>query len=142
MSGVADLALALVQGGRLALEFNPAAAVVAAGAAGLIAGTPRASKRHTWWAAAVVLGCWTLGDGPAVAGLLSSIAGSVAATAGPVMQLVGWAVGGLCLGYLAPAIVGVSVGRRVVFGTARFAGAVTGSTIALTISALAGALSG
>lgn len=140
MSDVADLARALVQGGRLALEFNPVAAVVAAGAAGLIAGTPRASRRHARWAAAAVLGCWALGDGPAVAGLLSSIAGSTAAIAGPVTQLVVWAAGGLCLGYLVPAAVGVSVGRRVVFGTARLAGAVTGSTIALTVSLIAGTL--
>lgn len=140
MSDAQALAGALAQGARLALEFNPVAGVAAAASAGLLAGAPRASRVQARSAAAAVVACWLLGDGPALAGALASAGqlsgpGLVAAA-----QVATWAIGGLCIGYAVPAAVGVTVGRRIIFGTARLAALMTGVATATAIAAISASM--
>ncbi|MCX8007309.1 MAG: hypothetical protein N3B11_04235 [Coriobacteriia bacterium] len=136
MTEAAAVARAVVDGARLAAEYNPLASLIAAAAAGLVAGAPRASRTQTAVAAAIVAGCWIFGDGIAVAGALSDVASAAPGAPAVGARLLVWALGGLLGGYVLPTATGVAVGRRVVFGTARLSAMVTGATTALVLSRL------
>jgi hypothetical protein len=122
MESVAGLATALTAGTRLALQFNPLAAIISAPIAAALFGFPSARVRHRAWAVLVLLGGWLVGDGLHVlrwaAEGSKALAGGVTLSGWTSAVVLGlWALGGLALGYAAPAIVGSMVGRRVTWGT-------------------------
>jgi len=143
----AEFARALAPGFALAVQFNPLASLAASIATAVIAGFPKARVSDTRWGALVLALGWLLGDGTRIAGHLSSVAEG-ASTLAPVslspwtawVVLGAWALGGLAVGYVLPASVGVTVGRRVTWGTGRLAAAATAGGSAAAIIALAAAV--
>jgi hypothetical protein len=97
----------ILDGVAAGLRFHPIFAAVAAAAAAGLAGYRKAPRSRTWWAAGVLLVGWVLGDGIGIAG-----------AAGTAPYLVAWAVVGLAVGYVLPALAGAYVGRLVHRGPA------------------------
>lgn len=91
----------------MGLQFNVFAATVTAVLAAAVAGYPRAPRARVWWAAAILIVGWALGDGIALAGASGVTAGYGA----------GWALVGFAIGYVLPTVVGAAVGRAVYRGT-------------------------
>jgi len=114
----------------MGLQFNPLAAAATSALAAAISGYKRAPRGTPWWSAAIVLSGWAVGDGIRLAGA-SQLPAYVAA----------WAVVGLLFGYVAPAVLGAYVGRRVHLGTGWLAAAAVALMLAPALSVLGGALS-
>lgn len=139
MSDAPALSGALVQGVRLALEFNPVASALSASLAAFVVGSRRAGRRAGIMGGAVLLGGWFLGDGAAVAAAVANAAEPSGGLAAAV-ALAAWSCGGIALGYVLPTVVGAAVGRRVFFGTGRMAAATVAFGSSLAMAAVAGAL--
>lgn len=144
-----ELALAtLSAGARLAVQYNPVAAAVSVAIAAAIAGSP--STRGARWkpAALTILMGWLVGDGVHVVGLLRDLAAEYAGRpsfdasswAGLGVASI-WALGSLALGYVAPTLLGVAVGRRVTHGTGRLAAAAIACSATLILAVIVAGLS-
>lgn len=138
---------ALLRGLRFALEFNPLAAVITVAFAAGISGYPRAPRERRLEALGIGVLGWLLGDGLRVLGHARDLYDGVAdaALAGAPgwsgwVFLAAWTVGSLAIGYIAPMLVGASVGRRVTHGTGWLAAAGVAVALTLAVSAGAGAL--
>lgn len=138
---------ALLAGGRLALEFNPLAAVITVAIAAALA-TAKAKRRpaDARWLVVALVG-WLIGDGLRVFGRARDLADGVwafAPTGGEAwygwVVLAIWALGTLSLGYLLPTLVGASVGRRVTLGTGWLAASAIAVGLVSAIVAGIGAL--
>ncbi len=142
----AGLGDALVYGLVLGLTFNPIPAVVGAAAAAvvLIARVKKVEARV--WAGSILIVAWLLGDGMRIIArardaydgqlVLSKLGESTPEAI--AVALVAWAVVGLFVGYVAPMLAGVYVGRRVTHGTGWLAAgsiAVAASLAVATLSA-------
>jgi hypothetical protein len=108
------------------LQFNPVFAAVGAALAAGLAGYRRAPRSRVWWSAGVVLCGWALGDGLRVAG-----------SAGGAPYLAAWALTGLAVGYVLPAVAGAYVGRLVHRGTGYLSAAAVALMLVPALSALA-----
>jgi hypothetical protein len=96
----------LATGVASGLQFNPIAAAVAATLAAALSGYRRAPRSRLWWSAGVLLAGWAAGDGLRIAGSSSA-----------PLHLAAWAIVGLAIGYVVPAVLGAYVGRQVHRGT-------------------------
>ncbi len=141
------LLTALRDGALLAVEYNPLFAAISAALAAALVGYPKAPRVRREWAAFVLAAGWLIGDGLRVMARARDYYDGVAAfrAAGmPVWPgwatLAVWALGSLALGYVAPALVGAAVGRRVTHGTGWLAAAAIASALTLAVSAGVGAL--
>jgi hypothetical protein len=132
----------LLVGLSFGVSFNVVTALVGSTAAAAVgAFEARRGVRMPWWIA-VAVAAWLIGEGPDIA----ARAGSVVAGRGILLPntpgwagwvlLVSWAVSGLIVGYLAPAGLGVAVGRRVTFGTGWLAAVAVAGTVCLAFSAM------
>lgn len=141
MSDLPALLRALIQGARLALEFNPVAAALSAALAAFVSGSPRAGRRTEAIACAVLFAGWLLGDGAAFAAAVADFAQKRGGTS-CIATLAVWFFGGIVLGYAIPATVGVKVGRRVFLGTGRLAAAAVAFASTLALATVVGAWRG
>lgn len=147
MTQAAVALCALLQGLRFALEYNPLAATITVAFAAGISGYPRAPRERRLEALGIVALGWLLGDGLRVLGHARDLYDGVAEAAlsgAPAwagwLFLALWATGSLAIGYIAPMLVGASVGRRVTHGTGWLAAAGVAVALTLAVSAGAGAL--
>ena len=138
-AGVEALGPALLAGLRLGLQPNPLLGVGGATLAAVLAGHKRASRTQTRLAAAALLVAWLAGDGITIVSRARDAALGVGAFAGgwPGWAAIAvWAVLSFAVGYLAPALVGVAVGRRVTHGTGWLAAGVVAASVSGTLSVL------
>lgn len=119
----------------MGLQFNIITATVSAVLAAALAGYPGAPKPRVWWSGVVLLAGWAVGDGIRVAGSVGS--GSRAAAYGVV-----WALAGLAVGYVLPALAGAAVGRAVFRGTGWLAASAVALMLTPAVWALSERLSG
>lgn len=138
---------AVRDGALLGVQYNPLVAVITAALAAALWGYPKVPRDRRWWAALVLALGWLAGDGLRVLARARDYYEGAAgyANAGlPVWSgwtnLAVWAVVSLALGYIAPALVGGAVGRRVTHGTGWLAAAAIATALALVTSAAVGAL--
>jgi len=115
----------------MGLQFNPLAAAASSALAAAISGYKSAPRGTPWWSAAILLSGWAVGDGIRLAGAIQL----------PV-YVAAWAVVGLLFGYVAPAVAGAYIGRRVHIGTGWLAAGAVALMLAPALSVLGGALSG
>jgi hypothetical protein len=108
------------------LQFNPIAAALSAALGAGLSGYRRAPRFRLWWSAGVLLAGWAAGDGIRIAG----------SSAGP-LHLAAWALTGLALGYVAPAVLGAYVGRQVHRGTGYLSAGAVALMLVPALSALA-----
>jgi hypothetical protein len=117
----ATVASAGVTGMALGIAFNPIASLIGAPVAAGLTGYPRAPRSRLAWAGAFLLLAWMLGDGFRVmARVRDAVDIGVPVHSGamvPYTMLGVWAIAGLLLGYVLPAVLGAYVGRCVVRGT-------------------------
>lgn len=147
MSWLPSAWTALKDGLLFAAQYNPLWAVAGSGIAAALVGFPKAKRDRWQWAALVAITAWLVGDGLRVLARARDYLDSSAAYAAaqlPVwpgwVTLAVWALGSLALGYVAPAIVGAMVGKRVTHGTGWLAAAAIAVALTLAVSAGAGAL--
>ena len=137
---------ALLEGVRFAVQYNPLAAALTAAVAAALSGYPNAPRHRARYSALVLAVGWLLGDGLRIVGRARDlydgvIAPSAADSATVWLTIAVWACGGLALGYVLPALVGIAVGRRVTHGTGWLAAAAVAAGLSAAISAIVGALS-
>jgi len=138
---------AIVTGVRFAFQFNPIVALVTAVLGAALNGYPKAGRNGMWRAGFALAFGWVIGDGLLILGRARDFAdGAIAiGSGGPAwagwVTLAIWALGSLGIGYVAPALAGGAVGRRVTVGTGWLAAAVVAGTLVLSVSAAVGALS-
>jgi FtsH-binding integral membrane protein len=108
------------------LRFHPVFAAVAAALAAGVAGYRKAPRSRIWWAAGVVLAGWVVGDGI-----------RIAAQSGQAAYLIAWALTGLAVGYVLPALAGVYVGRQVHKGTGYLSAVAVALMVVAALTALA-----
>lgn len=127
------MVVAVADGLRLAAQFNPVASGVGAAIAAALLARKTTPLRATL-AALVIAAAWVLGDGAVMlaAGSAQSAQGAATAT------MAAWIVGGVALGFAAPALAGAYVGRRVVFGTGWASAAVVAASVSAAFAALLG----
>jgi hypothetical protein len=113
------------------LQFHPIYAAAAAALAAGLAGYRRAPRSRVWWAAAVLIAGWALGDGIRIAG-----------SSGTAAYLTAWAVTGLVIGYVLPALAGAYVGRQVHRGTGYLSAGAVAIMLVVAISAVAAPIAG
>ena len=147
MSWLASVPAALRDGVALGVQYNPLFALGTAALAAALMGFPRAKRERRQWAAIVLGAVWLVGDGLRVLARARDYYDSSAAYAAAQLPawpgwvtLAVWALGSLALGYVAPALVGAAVGRRVTHGTGWLAAAGIASALVLAVSAGVGAL--
>jgi len=138
---------ALREGALMAVQYNPLFAAVTAALAAALMGFPKARRDRRQWAALALAAGWLVGDGLRILARARDYYDGVAAfrAAGTPLwpgwtTLAVWALGSLALGYVVPALVGASVGRRVTHGTGWLAAAAVASALTLAVSAGVGAL--
>ena len=124
---------------RFAAAFNPVVALAGSMGAAVV-GTMGARRgwRAPWWLAVAAL-AWLVGDGTGVwAGVAAIGRSGRLPGGGPALWVfaAAWVLGGLALGYVIPAWVGIEVGRRVVFGTGWLAAAAVAATLCLAFLAI------
>ncbi len=130
MSDLSTLAAALIGGIRGGLHPNPLVGIVTVGIAAALLGapkTPRERERYAW--ATLVVG-WVIGDGLWLLGRSRDLydgVNRILETSQPVWAdwtaLALWALVSFAVGYLAPVLLGKTVGRRVMHGTGWLAAA-------------------
>lgn len=139
---------ALGEGLSLGVQFNPLASMLASTIAAALVGFPRASDDRRWYAGLVLALGWLAGDGLRVLGhardyldgLWQPLAGATLPWVGWVL-LAAWAFVTLGLGYVLPALIGATVGRRVTHGTGWLAAGAVAVGASAAISAIVGGLS-
>ncbi len=140
---MSDLLAALVIGGSLALAFNPLVALVGSVAAACILTRRGARRAFAGWS--VLIAAWLVGDGLRVlARARDLVDGAGTLLPGPEwtswVALVVWGAGGLALGYVAPALAGAFVGRRVTWGTGWLAAGATAVAVSLALATIVAGL--
>ncbi len=147
MTEVTTALLALRDGLLFAVQYNPLFAAVTAALAAALMGYPKAPRARREWAGLVLLAGWLVGDGLRILARARDYYDGVAAFRAAGMALwpgwttLGlWALGSLAIGYVVPALVGATVGRRVTHGTGWLAAAAIASALTLAVSAGVGAL--
>lgn len=148
MADVQTVWTAVRDGALLGVQFNPLVAVVTAALAAALWGYPKVPRERRWWALLVLVVGWLAGDGLRVLARARDYYDGVAGYAAAGLptwpgwtNLAAWALVSLALGYLAPALVGGAVGRRVTHGTGWLAAAGIAAALVLVASAAVGALS-
>jgi hypothetical protein len=122
-----------VDGLALGLQFNPIAAMAGAVVAAALAGWPKAPRVRVAWAWIVLAVAWAVGDGIRIAG--SAVSDP---RYGPAYVAVAmWSLVGFAVGYAAPALAGMFVGRRVTHGTGWLSAAAVALTVSLAMAVLA-----
>jgi hypothetical protein len=114
VTAVAGVASVLALGVALGLQFNPLTATIGAVVAAAAYGYPKAPEARRPIAVAVLALAWLAGDGVRI--------GAALATAPPKAwpewaSLVARVLASALVGYVAPAVAGIIVGRRVTRGT-------------------------
>lgn len=117
------LLAAFGRGTAAGLQFNVIAAVVTAALAAGLSGHKRADRSALLWSGGVLIAGWLIGEGVRLA--------AVAATGALVA---GWALAGLSVGYVLPAVAGAYIGRLVHKGTGYLSAA---AVAAMMVPALA-----
>ena len=120
------MAASILDGIAAGLRFHPVFAAVAAALAAGLAGYRRAPRSRTWWAAGVLLAGWAVGDGI-----------RIAAATGRAPYLIAWALTGLAVGYVLPALAGAYVGRQVHKGTGFLSAIAVALMVVAALTALA-----
>jgi hypothetical protein len=136
------LLAALRDGATLGLGFNPLLALAGAVLAAGLAGYRKASDVSRLLAIVVLLVMWLAGDGMRVIARARDAYDGVAwLLAGPHwaswVALATWALVGAAVGYALPALVGVTVGRRVHQGTGWLSAMIVAASTSLALIALA-----
>ncbi|HEX9093772.1 MAG TPA: hypothetical protein VF902_07295 [Coriobacteriia bacterium] len=128
----------LVRGVALGLSFNPVTALVGAVAAAALAGYPGAPDSRRPLALGVLGLAWLAGDGARVGVVVTSarMSGDAAVWA----AVVAWVAVGATVGYLAPMLAGITVGRRVLRGTGWLSAGAVALTVAGALALVAPAL--
>jgi len=144
---VATALSALREGLLFAVQYNPLFAAVTAALAAALMGYPKAPRARREWAGLALLVGWLAGDGFRIlARARDYYDGALAFRAAGMALWPGWttlglwALGSLAIGYVVPALVGATVGRRVTHGTGWLAAAAVASALTLAVSAGVGAL--
>lgn len=138
---------ALLQGLRFGVAYNPLVAAIAVAIAAGISGYPRAPRERRIEACGIVMFGWLVGDGLRILGHARDLYDGVATAAldgapewsGWVFIAL-WTIVSLGIGYVAPMLVGASVGRSVTHGTGWLAAAGVAVALTVAISTGAGAL--
>ena len=142
-AGVETLGSALAAGLSLGLQPNPLFGTGGAMLAALFAGHRRASRTQERLAAVALFGAWLAGDGfTQLARVRDASAGFGAFSGGwpGWATLAVWAVLSLGVGYVAPALVGITVGHRVTHGTGRLSAMAVAAAVSLGVATLLSAL--
>ncbi len=126
---------AIREGLLLAAQFNPVTALIGA-VIGAVALSRGADVLRVAIAVVALAGAWYLGDGARVLVFLGDVPGATGAAGWTAVAL--WAIGGMVLGYVLPALAGGFVGRNVTFGT----GWASAAVVAAMVTGLAGMLPG
>ena len=129
LSGVGGHATSILAGVSTGLQYHLTAAALSSVAAAALSGYGRAPRSRLWWSAAVLLAGWAIGDGVRVAG-------AVFRPAAPE-YIAAWALTGLAIGYVLPAVAGGYVGRRVHRGTGWLAAGAVALLLAPALYAVA-----
>jgi hypothetical protein len=130
LNGAGSVALSILAGIAMGLQFHLLAAAVSATIAAALSGYSKAPRGRFWWSNAVVVLGWAVGDGVRLAG----------ANAAPG-YLAAWALTGLAFGYGLPAVAGAYVGRQVHRGTGWLAAGAVALMLVPALSVLGGVLS-
>jgi len=127
---LASLATALLGGVRSGLHPNPLFGLIAAGLAAAFLGARKRSHDRELWGWAVLIVGWLVGDGLWVLGRARDVYDGVTRlldVSQPMwaewVTLAAWALVSFAVGYLVPALLGKTVGRRVTHGTGWLAAA-------------------
>ncbi|TDB37882.1 MAG: hypothetical protein D9V44_07485 [Actinobacteria bacterium] len=137
---------ALWQGASLGVQYNPVFGIGGAVVAAALLGYPRAPRERRFWAGAVIAVAWLAGDGLMILGRTREVVDGVGAFAlvtpawSAYLLVTVWAVVSLGLGYVAPALVGITVGRRVTHGTGWLAATAIAVGASLALSTLIASL--
>lgn len=123
LTQASTLLAAFGRGTAAGLQFNVIAAALTAALAAGLSGHRRADRTSLLWSGGVVLAGWLIGEGIRLA--------SVASTGALVA---GWAIAGLSVGYVLPAVTGAYIGRMVHKGTGYLSAA---AVAAMMVPALA-----
>lgn len=147
MNSLKMLLSAAAGGVEFGVQFNPLWALGTAALAAALWGYPKAPRRQRQWVPVVLVAGWLVGDGLRILANARDYydsAATYAATGLPVwpgwVHLAAWALVSLALGYVAPAIVGGAVGRRVTHGTGWLAAAGIAGVLVLAATKAAGVL--
>lgn len=124
------LLAAFGRGTAAGLQFDLVVAALTAACAAGISGYRRAPRSRLWWSAAVLVAGWLLGEGMRIA----------AAGSGP--RVLGWALAGLTVGYVLPAITGAYIGRLVHKGTGYLSAAVVALTMVPALASVSRSVGG
>jgi len=141
--GVEALGQAILAGASLGLQPNPLFGVGGAMLAAALAGHKRASRTQGCLSGAVLVVAWLAGDGFTQLARLRDASDGVGAFAGgwPGWATIAlWALLSFAVGYLAPALVGIAVGRRVTHGTGRLSAMAVAAAVSLGVATLLAAL--
>ncbi|MDO8964102.1 MAG: hypothetical protein Q7W30_06360 [Coriobacteriia bacterium] len=130
------LALGVANG----LEFNPLFAIGGAIVAAALAGSPRGSEARRPYAVAVLLLAWLVGDGLRV--IATARGGYDGGHADTVfwVSVVTWGLVSLLVGYVVPALAGITVGRAVTHGTGWLSAIVVAAAVSGALAWIAPAL--
>lgn len=135
--------VALANGARLGMQFNPVFATVGSAIAAALLGYRNAPVERRFTSGAVVVIAWLTGDGLRIIGRARDAVDGLGAIGNSVsgwITIAAWVLVGLMVGYVVPTLVGVAVGRRVTFGTGWLAAATIAVATSLAIATLLGAL--
>ena len=141
--GFAALGPAIMAGVSLGLQPNPLLGTGGAMLAAALAGHRRASRTQQRLAGAALIVAWIAGDGFTLLSRARDAWSGVGAFAGGWpgwVTLAVWALLSFAVGYLASALVGISVGRRVTHGTGRLSAVAVAAAVSLGIATLLAAL--
>lgn len=111
--------------------------------AAALAGHKRASRTHKGLAAAALVVAWLAGDGFTQLARVRDASTGVGAFADGWpgwTTLASWVLVSFAVGYLAPALVGITVGRRVTHGTGRLSAVAVAAAVSLGVATLLAAL--
>ncbi len=137
---------ALWHGVQLGIQYNPVFGIGGAIAASALLGYPRAPRERRFWAGAALVVAWLVGDGLQIIGRARDVFDGVGAFAahhargGRVRAARDVALVKAAVGYVAPAWLGIHVGRRVTHGTGWLAAMAIAVAASLGVSTLAASL--
>ncbi len=137
---------ALWHGVQLGIQYNPVFGIGGAIAASALLGYPRAPRERRFWAGAALVVAWLVGDGLQIIGRARDVFDGVGAFAhttpawAAYVLLATWALVTAAVGYVAPAWLGIHVGRRVTHGTGWLAAMAIAVAASLGVSTLAASL--
>lgn len=131
LSQAPSILAAFGRGTAEGLQFNVVVAAVTAAIAAGLSGHRRADRTSLLWSGAVLAAGWFVGEGIRLA--------SVASTGALVA---GWAIAGLSVGYVLPAVTGAYVGRMVHKGTGYLSAAMVAAMIVPALASVGDTVGG